>query len=202
MVWDGIPSQLAKENRKFIFNAMKPGARAKEFELAIGWLTDCGLAHKVIRTKKGAIPLKAYADFNAFKLFCHDVGLLSAMTDIDAKTIISGNRIFTEFKGALTEQYVCQQLISECGLTPYYWSAENSTGELDFLVQCSGKIIPVEVKAEENLKARSLKVFTEKYELDFGIRTSMSDFRNEEKIINLPLYALSQFTELERVNEI
>lgn len=191
MVWDGILSQLAKENRKFIYSVLREGARAKDFELAIQWMNDCGLCYKVGRVKKGAVPLKAYQDLQAFKLYLLDVGLLAAMADLDAKTLLKGNDIFTEFKGALTEQYVCQQLLAEFHITPYYWSAQSSSGEVDFVLQHNGSVIPMEVKAEENLNAKSLKFFVEASHLDFGVRTSMSDYRVQEKLINLPLYALS-----------
>ena len=191
MVWDGIPSQLTKENKKFIYSALRSGARAKDFELAIQWLLDCGLCHKTGRIKKGSVPLKAYQDLNAFKLYLADVGLLAAAADLDARTLLNGNDIFTEFKGALTEQYVCQQIISELSAIPYYWSAESSSGEVDFVLQHKGMIIPVEVKAEENLNAKSLKNFVNANHLPFGIRTSMSDYREQEHLINLPLYAVS-----------
>ncbi|MEA4831246.1 MAG: ATP-binding protein [Oscillospiraceae bacterium] len=192
MVWDGIPSQLAKENKKFIYSVLREGSRAKDFELAIQWLLDCGLCHKVGRVTKSGIPLKAYRDLPSFKLYLVDVGLLGAMADIDEKTLLRGNAIFTEFKGSMTEQYVCQQLAAEVGAIPYYWSAENSTGEIDFLVQHSGHILPIEVKAEENLQAKSLKSFISANGLPTGIRTSMSDYRVEEKLINLPLYTFSE----------
>lgn len=195
-VWDGIPSQLAKENKKFIYSVLREGARAKDYELAIQWLTDCGLCHKVGRIKKPGIPLKAYQDLSAFKLYLADVGLLAAMADLDAKTLLQGNDIFTEFKGALTEQYVCQQLLSDVQTTPYYWSAESSSGEIDFVLQYNGMVIPVEVKAEENLNAKSLRSFVSKNHLEFGIRTSMSDFRKQEWMINLPLYAISEILNL------
>ena len=195
MVWEGIPSQLAKENKKFIYSVLREGARAKEYELAIQWLCDCGLCHRVGRVKKGGVPLRAYRDIAAFKLYMVDVGLLAAMADLDERTILEGSAIFTEFKGALTEQYVCQQLIAELGAEPYYWSAENSTGEVDFVLQHKGQIIPLEVKAEENLRARSLKSFVTANQLPFGVRTSMSDYRREEKLINLPLYAISELWE-------
>ncbi len=149
-------------------------------------------SHKVGRVKKGAIPLKAYQDLPAFKLYLVDVGLLAAMVDLDAKTMLSGNDIFTEFKGALTEQYVCQQILSELDTVPYYWSAQSSTGEVDFILQHAGNVIPLEVKAEENLNAKSLKSFVKNYKLPFGVRTSMSDYREQEKLINLPLYAISE----------
>lgn len=192
MVWDGIPSQLAKENKKFIYSVLREGARAKDFELAIQWLIDCGLCHKVGRVTKGGIPLKAYQDIPAFKLYMVDVGLLAAMTDLDAKTLLMGNAIFTEFKGALTEQYICQQLYADLDAVPYYWSAESSSGEVDFVLQHSGQVIPLEVKAEENLNAKSLKSFVNAYQLAYGVRTSMSDYREQEKLLNLPLYAISQ----------
>ena len=190
MVWDGIPSQLAKENKKFIYSVLREGARAKDFELAIQWLTDCGLCHKVGRVSKGGIPLKAYQDIPAFKLYLADVGLFAAMTDLDAKTLLMGNAIFTEFKGALTEQYICQQLYAELDTIPYYWSAEASSGEVDFVLQYQGQVVPLEVKAEENLNAKSLKSFVDTYRLPYGVRTSMSDYREQEKLINLPLYAI------------
>ena len=190
MVWDGIPSQLAKENKKFIYCVLREGARAKDFELAIQWLTDCGLCHKVGRVSKGGIPLKAYQDIPAFKLYLADVGLFAAMTDLDAKTLLMGNAIFTEFKGALTEQYICQQLYAELDTIPYYWSAEASSGEVDFVLQYQGQVVPLEVKAEENLNAKSLKSFVDTYRLPYGVRTSMSDYREQEKLINLPLYAI------------
>ena len=196
MVWDGLPSQLAKENKKFIYSVLREGARAKDFELAIQWLLDCGLCYKVGRVTKGGIPLKAYQDIPAFKLYLVDVGLLGAMTDLDAKTLLQGNVIFTEFKGALTEQYVCQQLYAEFDTTPYYWSAASSSGEVDFVLQHSGAVIPLEVKAEENLNAKSLKNFVNTYRLGYGVRTSMSDYREQEKLINLPLYAISQLWEV------
>ncbi|MEG0125912.1 MAG: DUF4143 domain-containing protein [Clostridia bacterium] len=195
MVWDALPSQLAKENRKFIYSVLREGARAKDFEIAIQWLLDCGLCHKISRVTKGAFPLKAYAELASFKLYFVDVGLLAAMADIDAKTLLKGSSIFTEFKGALTEQYVCQQVIAELARTPYYWSAEKSNGEVDFVLQHSERVIPIEVKAEENLQAKSLKSFVSANGLDFGVRTSMSDHRAEEKLLNLPLYAISALLE-------
>ena len=185
MLWNSIPAQLAKENKKFIYGIIKQGARAKDYELALAWLIDCGLVHKVNRVSKAGIPLKAYEDFNAFKLFC-----------LDVKTILEGNRLFEEFKGAITEQYVLQQLVAK-NILSYYWTAENATAETDFLIQSKGNIIPIEVKAEENLKAKSLKLFYEKFNPKFALRTSMSDFRKEEWLINLPLFGIGQITNLE-----
>jgi len=196
MLWNSVPSQLAKENKKFIYGLIKHGSRAKEYELAMSWLIDCGLIHKVSRASKPAIPLKAYEDQSAFKLFLLDVGLLAAMGDIDVKTLLEGNAIFEEFKGALTEQYVLQQLKTTKEINVYYWSAENATAEIDFLVQYGHHIIPIEVKAEENLRAKSLRNYVDKYGPELAIRTSMSDFRREGWLSNLPLYAISQLTSL------
>jgi len=196
MLWNSIPAQLAKENRKFIYGIIRHGARAKDYELAMSWLIDCGLVHKVNSVSKPAIPLKAYEDFGAFKLYLVDVGLLAAMTDLDVKSLLEGNAIFEEFKGALTEQYVLQQMIDFKESTIYYWSPENTRSEIDFLLQASGQVIPVEVKAAENLRAKSLKIYAEKYTPKTVIRTSMSDFRKEEWMINLPLYAISELFQL------
>ena len=192
MIWNSIPGQLAKENRKFIYGLIKEGSRAKDYEIALSWLIDCGQVHKVCRVKKPGFPLKAYEDNSAFKMFLVDVGLLAAMGDIDAKTLLEGNAIFSEFKGALTEQYVFQQLNLNKDFIVYYWSADRSTAEVDFLVQCHGLVFPIEVKAAENLQAKSLKVFHEKFSPQVSIRTSMSDFRKQDWLINLPLYAISE----------
>lgn len=190
MVWNSIPLQLAKENKKFFFGQIRKGARAKDFELAIEWLQDCGLAGKVYRVEKPGIPLKAYTDFSAFKIYLLDVGLLGAMSDLDARSILEKNELFTEFKGALTEQYVYQQIISETEYTPYYFSASSHT-EIDFLIQKEGQVIPLEVKAEENVKAKSLKAYFNKYNPPYAVRTSMMDYRKEEWMVNIPLYAIS-----------
>ena len=192
MVWQSIPAQLAKENRKFIYGMLREGARAKDFEVALQWLADCGLIHRVHRVSKPGMPLKAYHDLTAFKLYLLDVGLLAAMGDIDVRTLLGGNDIFVEFKGALTEQYVLQQLIAEVGVTPYYWSSEHGTGEIDLLFQMDGAIVPLEVKAEENLRARSLRSFNEKYPGLRPVRTSMSDHRQEAWMKNWPLYAIGK----------
>ena len=192
MVWNSIPAQLAKENRKFIYGLIKEGSRAKEYEMAVSWLMDCGQIHKVCRVSKPGIPLKAYEDTSAFKLFIVDIGLLAAMGDMDVKTLLDGNAVFSEFKGSLTEQYVMQQLKSLNEFVVYYWSSEHSTAEVDFVIQYKGQVFPVEVKAEENLHAKSLKVYYEKYLPAHTLRTSMSDFREQDWLTNLPLYALSQ----------
>ena len=191
MLWTSIPAQLAKENRKFVYGLIRQGARAKEFELSMQWLLDCGLIYKVGRITKPDMPLMAYQDFNAFKLYILDVGLLSAMSGLDIKSLLEGNSVFEEFKGALTEQYVLQQLITNKDITPFYWTAEKSNGEVDFVFQSGMNIIPLEVKAAENLQAKSLKSYCLRYKPKEAIRTSMSDYRKEEWLTNLPLYAIN-----------
>lgn len=192
MVWNSIPMQLAKENKKFFFGQIKKGARAKEFETAIEWLKDCGLIKKVHNIKKPAVPLKAYTDFSAFKLYLLDVGLLSALSGLDAKTILKGNEVFAEFKGALTEQYVLQQLLTDSDYVPYYYSETKSKAEIDFIIQKDSMIVPVEVKAEENLKAKSLKLYCEKFKPDMAVRTSMSNYREQDWMVNIPLWGIGR----------
>lgn len=199
MIWNSIPSQLAKENRKFIYGAVKSGGRAKEFEVAIMWLEDAGLIHKISRVSNASLPLDGFVDIGAFKLFMVDIGLLGAKSGLDAKTIIEGNTIFGQYKGALTEQYVLQQLKCSTGIETYYWSSEQGIAEIDFLIQTGGKVIPIEVKAEENLKAKSLKSFRDKFHPELSIRTSMSDFREEETLTNLPLYGISLINSLTEI---
>ncbi len=188
MLWNSIPAQLAKENKKFIYGLIREGARAREYEAAITWLTDVGLVYRISRVKKPDFPLRAYQDFSAFKLFVVDVGLLGAMCRLNARTILEGNRLFEEFKGSLTEQYVLQQLIVNSENDIFYWSSENATSELDFLIQTDDCIVPLEVKAEENLQAKSLKVFVQKYGVRDAVRVSMSGFREQDWVTNLPLY--------------
>ena len=199
MVWNSIPAQLAKENRKFIYGLIKKGSRAKDYELALSWLIDCGQVHKVCRITKPAIPLKAYEDRSAFKLFMVDVGLLTAMVNIDAKTLLEGNLIFSEYKGAITEQYVFQQLKSTGDYAINYWSADRATAEVDFVIQHESLAIPIEVKAEENLQSKSLKIYTEKFNPEVALRISMSDFREQDWLTNIPLYGISELSK--RLNE-
>ena len=191
MLWNSIPAQLAKENRKFIYGMLREGSRAKDFELALQWLIDCGLVYQVNRITKPAMPVDAYRD-NAFKLFMLDVGLLAAKSGLDIKSLLDGSRIFTEFKGSLTEQYAQQQFRAESDINPFYWSAERGSAEIDFVFQCGMNIIPVEVKAEENLQAKSLKTYCARFSPKAAIRASMSDYRKESWLTNLPLYAISQ----------
>lgn len=187
--WESIPQHLGRENKKFVFGHIAKGARARNYQSGITWLEQAGLVTRVRRVTKPGLPLRSYADDSAFKLFLLDVGLLAAMAGLDKRTVIGGSSIFEEFKGALTEQYVCQQLISERGLAPYYWSAENSTGELDFLVQDGSRVAAIEVKAEENLRARSLRAFKDKHPDITALRFSMSGFREQDWMRNIPLYA-------------
>lgn len=190
MVWQSIPAQLSKENRKFVYGVVKEGARAKDFELAIEWLKDAGLIYKVNRSKKGQLPLVAYEDFSAFKIFMSDIGLMGAMSKLPAQSLLSGNALFSDFKGALTEQYVMQQLKTNAELSIYYWSADSSRGEIDFLLQRDSDIIPVEVKAEENLQAKSLRSFVDKNPGLHGVRLSMSPYREQDWMTNYPLYSV------------
>lgn len=190
MVWQSIPAQLSKENRKFVYGVVKEGARVKDFELAIEWLKDAGLIYKVNRSKKGQLPLAAYEDFSAFKIFMSDIGLMGAMSKLPAQSLLSGNALFSDFKGALTEQYVMQQLKTNAELSIYYWSADSSRGEIDFLLQRDSDIIPVEVKAEENLQAKSLRSFVDKNPGLHGVRLSMSPYREQDWMTNYPLYSV------------
>jgi predicted AAA+ superfamily ATPase len=192
MVWESIPMQLAKENKKFIYGTMKEGARAKEFEMAIQWLTDAGLLHKVYSISKPALPLVAYQEFFAFKLYHNDVGLLAAMAKLNAKTLLKGDAVFTEFKGALTEQFVHQQLKLNPDLQINYFPFENSKYEIDFQNK-DDEIIPLEVKAGTNLKARSFKLFCKKFQPKTAIHTSLSDYRQESWMTNVPLYMVREY---------
>ena len=190
MVWNAIPMQLAKENKKFFFGQVKKGARAKDWEMAIEWLMDCGLITRVHRVTKPAVPLKAYQEMNAYKLFFLDVGLLGATSGLDTKSLLEGNRLFVEFKGALTEQYVCQQIIAEKGYEPYYFSSESNKYEIDFMIQQGMNVIPLEVKAEYNMRAKSLRAYVEKYNPTKAIRLSMNQYREEAWLTNVPLFAV------------
>lgn len=191
LAWQSIPGHLSQENKKFIFGQVRKGARAADFEESLAWLQQAGLIYKVRRVSKPHVPLPSYCSMSAFKVFMADVGLLGAMSGLEPRDVVDGNKVFTEFKGALTEQYVCQQLISECGLSPYYWSAENSTGEIDFLVQDGSGVFAIEVKAEENLRAKSLRAFKEANPEVDAVRFSLSGYREQDWMRNVPLYAVS-----------
>jgi len=190
MLWNSIPSQLAKENKKFIYGLVREGGRAKDYESAIMWLCDAGLVHKVNRVTVGRPPLKAYEDMKAFKMFVLDVGLLGCMVGLNKKILLDGNDLFVEFKGALTEQYVLQQLIVDPDLNICYYTNENGSCEVDFLVDTGETVVPVEVKAETNLRAKSFKTYVEKFSPEVAVRTSMQDYKKESWLVNLPLYAI------------
>ncbi len=196
MLWNSIPSQLAKENKKFIYGFIREGARAKEYENAIMWLMDCGLIHKVSRVNTASIPLKAYDDLKSFKLFVLDIGLLCCMAGLQSETLLDGNTLFIEFKGALTEEYVCQQLKTIDDLGLYYYTNDRNSCEVDFVVDTGKDVIPVEVKAEVNLKSKSLKMYRERFSPNMSIRTSLADYKKEDWLINLPLYAIEEITKV------
>ena len=189
--WESIPSHLSHENKKFVFGHIRKGARAKDYEEVLAWFSNAGIICKVPRVTKPALPLSAYNDNKCFKVFLLDVGLLGAMSGLNPSAIVNGNTVFTEFKGALTEQYVCQQLVSSFEARPFYWSAENSTGEVDFLIQHASQICAIEVKAEENLRSKSLRAFKEKNSQVKAMRFSLSDYRQQDWMINVPLYAMT-----------
>ena len=190
LVWDSVPLQLAKENKKFFFGQIKKGARSSEYEIAIQWLVDCGLIYKVNRVNEPNMPLKAYKSMNAYKLFVLDVGLLGAMSELEAESILEGNDIFIEFKGALTEQYVLQQLISDTRYNPYYFGTEKATFEQDFLIQKGKDIVPIEVKAGENIRSQSLKAYCDKYKPNKAVRFSTLKYMDQGWMENIPLYAV------------
>ena len=193
-VLDSLPSQLARENKKFIYGAVRKGSRAKDFELAIQWLVDAGIVYKVNRIKEPKMPLKFYEDMDVFKLFLLDCGLLACMTDASADQMLIGDNVFTEFKGAFTEQYVLQQLLA-LGLKPYYWSNTKTPSEIDFIIQDSQRVIPVEVKAEENVRARSLVQFIKDNPGLKGLRISMKGYVDQEWMENIPLIAIGTYFE-------
>lgn len=198
MVWQSIPAQLAKENKKFVYGAVRKGARAKDFEIAIQWLIDAGLVIKVERANEVKVPLKFYADSNAFKLYLLDVGLLGALTQTPASQILIGDNVFSEYKGAFTENFVLQQLKTLPELPIYYYSKQNSTQEIDFIIQAGHKVFPVEVKAENNVKAKSLATFINQdfasYDLK-GVRFSMLGYKDQEWMVNVPLYNVREYVE-------
>lgn len=192
MVWRSIPAQLSKENKKFVYGLIKEGGRAKEFETAIEWLCDYGIVYKVPRVKAATMPLAMYEDFSAFKLFVLDCGLFGALCFTPPAQMLIGDNVFGTSKGAFTEQYVLEQLKCMADTPVYYWSNDKSSAEIDFVVQHAERIIPVEVKAEENLKSKSLKLFVDRNSGLKGLRLSMSDYRDQEWMENVPLYALNE----------
>jgi len=193
LIWDSIPVQLSKENKKFIFKDVQKNATSSTFETSLAWLENCGLVHKVPRVSKPALPLKGYANTGAFKLFFCDIGLLSAISGLDARTILEGDAMFTEFKGALTEQYVCQEMKHFNNTTLTYWTNDSATAEIDFVIQMDSKIIPIEVKSSINLKAKSLSVYREKFSPKTEVRASLANFNKNGNLFDIPLYMLSEF---------
>jgi predicted AAA+ superfamily ATPase len=190
-VWDSVPAQLARENRKFIYGLIREGARAREYETALLWLKDMGFICPVYRISKPGIPIKAYEDLKAFKLFMLDVGLLSYRSGLSHDMIVEGNKMYTEFKGALTEQYVFGELKKNEDVRDiHYWTSGDSA-EVDFVISANSQIIPVEVKAEENLKAKSLRIYRGNYDPPISVRTSLSGYRKDDGLVNIPLYALT-----------
>ncbi len=189
-VWQALPSQLAKENKKFIYSAIRKGGRAKEFEIALQWLNEAGLIHKVNNITVPKLPLNAYANMDYFKIYMVDVGLLGTMANLPAKSILYGNELFQEFRGALTENYVAQELArDQYGL--YYWSSEN-TAELDFVIQHEDNIYPLEIKSGESSRKKSLKVYDDKYHPKLLIRCSPLNLKKDGNVLNCPLYLLSE----------
>lgn len=190
---EAIPSQLSKENKRLVFGQVREGARGRDFEHALTWLEQAGIVTIVRRITVPRLPLNAYyaaGERRAFKLFLVDIGLLGAMSKLRARTILEGNEIFIEFKGALTEQYACQQLVTGCGLQPFYWSAPKGQAEVDFVVQADDVIYAIETKAEINLRAKSLRTFHNKYPQARAVRLSLADYKQADDLVDVPLYAM------------
>ncbi|MCF7944746.1 MAG: ATP-binding protein [Spirochaetia bacterium] len=196
MLWNSIPSQLARENKKFLYGLIKEGVRAREYEMAMLWLIDCGLMYKIPRITIPKLPLKAYEDLKAFKLFIVDVGLLSCMAGLHKTVILEGNKVFEEFKGALTEQFVLQQLKTINTLDTYYWTNPNGRAEVDFILDAGTRIVPLEVKASQNLRSKSLRFFKDTYNPAVSVRTALISFKQDDWLVNLPLWAIEYITKV------
>ena len=188
LLWQNIPAQLAKENKKFIYTALKSGARAREYETALSWLDDAGMVNQVFRASPPRLPLASYQDFSAFKLYMHDVGLLGAMSGTSSSMLLDGNTLFTNFKGALAEQFVLQELAAN-GIEPSYWTSDSGNAEVEFVIQGEKDVFPVEAKAGINTKAKSLKVYRELFNPPYAIRTSLQPYHDGEAVKDIPLYA-------------
>ena len=195
LVWKSLPGQLAKENKKFVYGALRPGARARDFEESLQWLMDYGIVHKVPRVSALRAPLTSYEDLSGFKLFCIDTGILGALSGLSPAIVLNGPAVFTEFKGSLTEQYVAQELLLQ-GKTPAYWSSSSGNAETDFAIDHAGTVLPLEVKAAENLKAKSLRIACEKFKLERCVRTSIATYRDEGTLVNIPLWEIGQIDKL------
>lgn len=196
LVWDSIPAHLSKENKKFVYSAIRSGARARDFETAIQWLKDAGMVYKQTRVTAGEVPLKGFEDENCFRLFVVDTGLLGAMCSLKRETLLSGSDFYKQFKGALTEQFVLQELISEGCSEIYYWDPDTGHAQLDFLLQIGDEAVPLEAKAEQNLRAKSLKAFADRYHPKHIFRTSFSPYFKGEHVIDLPLYAVHNINKI------
>ena len=194
IIWNSMPSQVSKENKKFLYQVVKKGARAREYEGALNWLRDANIVYKVHNVTKPSMPLKSYEDLSAFKVFVNDIGLLRKMTDLDSKIIVEGNKLFEEFKGALTENYIIQTLTAT-GFNPYYFSFDNRY-EIDFLLQHKNEIIPIEVKSNENVNSTSLKIYNDKYDPQLRVRFSMRNLTKDDNLINIPLFMAEYFEKL------
>ena len=191
LLWNSIPAQLAKENKKFVYTALRPGARAREYEVALQWLEDAGMIRIVRNVSTPQLPLAAYEEFGAFKLYAHDIGLVGAMAGVPPQILLDGDSLFTHFKGALTEQYVLEELTA-LGLSPNYWSPDNIKAEVEFLLQIGTMICPLEAKAETNLRAKSLKSYIDRFNPRKALRVSMSKWSSGERIDDYPLYAIPE----------
>jgi predicted AAA+ superfamily ATPase len=198
LIWSSIPSQLAKENKKFIFSAMKQGARAREYEDAMTWICNAGMAYKIYRNNKPALPVSAYDDTGAFKLYMVDVGILRRLAGLDVTAFGEGNRLFTEFKGALAENFVLQAISANLDVLPRYWTSK-ATAEVDFIVQLGNDIYPIEVKSDSNVKSRSLRMYIDKYHPRVGIRFSLLNLKWDNDILNIPLFLAEKLRELTRL---
>lgn len=192
MLWDNIPAQLAKENKKFIYTAVRSGARARDFETAIQWLCDAGVVYKVTRVRSGEMPLRGFEDMDAFKLYVLDIGLHGAMAGLDAMTLVQGNELFLQYKGALTEQFAMQEMCCHNDMEIHYWTPEESRAEMDFVVQHAGEVIPIEVKAEQHLRAKSISIYIQQNHPRHIIRTSLAPYKQGETVTDIPLYAFQQ----------
>lgn len=193
-LWNALPVQLDRTDRRFVSSQVQEGGRSRDFRDAFEWLEDSGLAYRVWNVTKPAIPLSAYRN-HLFKLFSVDIGLLAAQSGLSTRTVVDGNRLFTEYKGALCEQFVQQELRTVSRLIPYYWTTTNSQTEIDFVCELGEYVVPVEVKAEINLRAKSLKSYREQFCPELSIRTSMADYKENEGLADVPLFAIRAFVE-------
>ena len=191
LLWNSIPAQLAKENKKFVYTALRHGARAREYEVALEWLEDAGMIRIVRNVSTPQMPLAAYEEFGSFKLYAHDVGLVGAMADVPRQILLEGDSLFTHFKGALTEQYVLEELTA-LGVSPNYWSPDNIKAEVEFVLQIGSMVCPLEAKAEMNLRAKSLKSYIGRFNPRKALRVSMSKWSSGEQIDDYPLYAIPE----------